>query len=190
MPKKLPAKAPPAKRVRVTSDLRFEEEDESWEDEGQEESQEEDEEIPTAGRKMPPPPPKAAHRELEKPFSPMQRSGKIPPAPKKSPPLFIKLDKYRDLVKDVAMLKSYALGLRDALDALADLQREMHEGVTVANKALDTFTAVISTLDSKLLKSDEMAEAEVEIPPEMDRYIKNVHDQIDKIRRDLKSITS
>ncbi|MCK5022980.1 MAG: hypothetical protein KAS04_02300, partial [Candidatus Aenigmarchaeota archaeon] len=47
-----------------------------------------------------------------------------------SPPLFIKVDKYRDIVKDIRDLKSHILNMRDALDVLGDMQKEVTNGIS------------------------------------------------------------
>jgi len=107
----------------------------------------------------------------------------------RSPPLFIKIDKYRELVKEIEKLKSYALGLRDAMDALAEVENELKQGLEVAQKALDTFNSIITILDSKLLRIQGIESDNVEIPIEMEDYVKNVHDQLEKIRHEIRTIS-
>ncbi|MEM5812590.1 MAG: hypothetical protein QXN71_01980 [Candidatus Aenigmatarchaeota archaeon] len=110
------------------------------------------------------------------------------------PPLFIKIDKYKELVQNLQRLKSYALNLRDALDALSDIEKELKTGIQLTQKALDDFNAIIALLDAKLVRlseGEEGGEVETAEPPErMDDYIKSVYDQIDKIRSELRTITS
>ena len=47
------------------------------------------------------------------------------------PPLFIKIEKYKEVIQSIQQLRAYALSLRDALDALAlaHLQRLLDEAV-------------------------------------------------------------
>ncbi|MBI4175601.1 MAG: hypothetical protein HY518_00200, partial [Candidatus Aenigmarchaeota archaeon] len=137
----------------------------------------------TAPKGMLPRPPQ------QKPYSAMAAMEKMPPPPKKSPPLFIKLDKYKDLVKDIQTLKSYSLSLRDALDALSDIEKELQEGLSVINRSLDTFTIILSAIDDKMLKTEDLTKGVTEAPEEIDRYIKGVHQQIEKIREELKAIS-
>ena len=108
-----------------------------------------------------------------------------------SPPLFIKVDKYGEVVKNVQRLKSFALGLRDALDALADIEKELSTGLTIANRALDNFNSTISILDSKLLRvaATGIDKTDVNIPDELDDYIKNVYEQMNKLKHELKTIS-
>lgn len=109
----------------------------------------------------------------------------------KYPPLFIRIDKYKEIIQNLRRLKSYALSLRDALDALNDIEKELRTGIDLTQKALDDFNAIISVMDAKLvrLSGSEEAEIEGEVPEHMDDYIKGVYDQISKIREELKTIS-
>jgi hypothetical protein len=108
------------------------------------------------------------------------------------PPLFIKIDKYKDIVQNLQRLKSYALSLRDALDALDDIEKELKTGIQITQKALDDFNAIIAVMDAKLIRltGGDEGEIEGEVPEHMDDYIKGVYDQIAKIRDELRTISS
>lgn len=106
-----------------------------------------------------------------------------------SPPLFIKVDKYNDVVENLGKLKSFALSLRDALDALADIEKELTTGISIAHKALDEFNTIISILDSKLTKMDSLDVGKHAGPKEMDSYVRNIYDQMDKIKQELKAVS-
>ncbi|MCX6814557.1 MAG: hypothetical protein NTY20_02835 [Candidatus Aenigmarchaeota archaeon] len=110
----------------------------------------------------------------------------------KYPPLFIRIDKYKELIQNLQRLKSYALSLRDALDALNDIEKELRTGIDLTQKALDDFNAIISVMDAKLIRlaGGEEGEIEGETPEHMDEYIKGVYDQISKIRDELRTISS
>jgi hypothetical protein len=105
-----------------------------------------------------------------------------------SPPVFIKIDKYSDIVKNLSRLKAYSMSLRDALDALADIEKELTTGISIAHKALDDFNTIISMLDSRLLRASSIKELEASGPEEMDKYIKGIYNQMDKIKEELKEI--
>ncbi len=109
--------------------------------------------------------------------------------PGKFPPIFVKLDKYKELITEIQKLKSYALGLRDALDALAEMEAELKAGISVAQRALDSFNTAINMIDSRFLKSQGIEPESLEIPAEMDNYIQNVHRQIEKIRHEIRSLS-
>ena len=105
-----------------------------------------------------------------------------------SPPVFIKIDKYTEIVKNLSRLKSYALSLRDALDALADIEKEITTGISIAHKALDDFNTTIAVLDSKLLRASAIKDMTVNEPDDVDNYIKGIYDQMDRIKAELRSL--
>jgi hypothetical protein len=105
-----------------------------------------------------------------------------------SPPVFIKVDKYTEIVRNLGRLKSYALSLRDALDALADIEKEITTGISIAHKALDDFNTTIAILDSKLLRASAIKDMTVNQPDDVDNYIKGIYDQMDKIKAELRSL--
>ncbi|RLI97758.1 MAG: hypothetical protein DRO99_02510 [Candidatus Aenigmatarchaeota archaeon] len=118
-----------------------------------------------------------------------QRHQAMPAGEHGSPPLFIKIDKYRELVQNLSELKSYSLSLRDALDALADIEKEISNGISVTQMALDKINHVISTLDAKLLRVGSESEADiVEMPKEMDNYVKNLYDNMERIKHELRTL--
>lgn len=108
------------------------------------------------------------------------------------PPVFIKIEKYGEVVKNVQRLKSFALGLRDALDALSDIEKELNTGLTLANRALDNFNTAISVLDTKFLRvaGTNVVDKDEKVPDELDTYVKDVYDQMSKLKHELKSISN
>lgn len=130
---------------------------------------------------------------------------KVPPAAprppmapvSKSPPLFIKVDKYRDIVKNIRNLKSYILNLRDAIDVLEDMQKEISNGINVAHKTLDELNIIISNLDSFFLRpqgvehdleEDEIPEPEMAGSGETGSQMKNVYTNLERLRAQLRAI--
>lgn len=107
----------------------------------------------------------------------------------KSPPLFIKIDKYRDVVNSLYKLKSYSLGLRDALDALADIEKELQKGLSITHQALDNFNTTIASLDSKITRISPQEVNSSPVEDEMEDYVKELHDQMERIRQELKSVS-
>jgi hypothetical protein len=123
--------------------------------------------------------------------------------PSGSPPLFIKVDKYRDVLRNIRNLRSYILNLRDALDVLEDIQKELANGVQIAQKAVDELNVILSSLDSFFLKPhtiehediDETEEEdyiprhpEARSPNEMETYVRDVYGELERLRSQLKSI--
>ena len=128
------------------------------------------------------------------PEPPRRPRERLQPAPSeaRTPPLFIKIDKYKEIVQNLQRLKSYALSLRDALDALDDIEKELKTGIQITQKALDDFNSMIAMMDSRLIRlseGEDGGEFESEAPENMDDYVKNVYDQIAKIRDELRTIS-
>jgi hypothetical protein len=153
--------------------------------------------IPAVPKPIPRP---ASERELpeapspEKPVPVERRTEKPMPRPgythpRSPPPLFIKIDKYQEVVDSLQKLKSLALGLRDALDALADIEKELTTGINISHKALDDFNTIISMLDSKLTRVGEIGTGKkTGITGEVDSYVRNIYSQMDKIKQELKNV--
>lgn len=108
-------------------------------------------------------------------------------AKKPSPPLFIKIDKYRELVQGIKDLRSHALSLRDALDAITDIEKELRNGISITQNSLDRFNSVITSIDTRLLRVGAEEEV-IEVPKEMDDYVKDLYDHVERIKHDLKVI--
>jgi len=114
-----------------------------------------------------------------------------------SPPLFIKVDKYRDIIKSIRDLRSYILNLRDALDVLRDMQKEVANGIEIAGKTLDELNEITSNLDSFFMKPQTIGgKAEDfgrpgigEEEEEARDSMKDVYGQLEKLRAQLRAIS-
>lgn len=103
-----------------------------------------------------------------------------------SPPLFIKIDRYNELARNISELKSHALSVRDALDALNDIEKEIKNAIDITQIGLDNVTSTIALIDTKLLKiGRDDSEEVMEIPREMDDYMKSLYDNMERIRHEL-----
>ena len=158
---------------------------------------------PAGGAQMLPPPPNAYDQEMpeEREKPPHKAVHSMPRAQPKtqgprsmlaeqggSPPLFIKIDKYRELIQSIKDMKSHALSLRDAMDALSDIEKELRNGINITHMALDRFNNVVATLDSKLMKVGAEEDV-VEVPQEMDEYVKDLYDHVERIKHELRTIS-
>ena len=123
----------------------------------------------------------------EGPVVPARDSSLVLAGKKESPPLFIKIDRYRELAQNIRELKSNALSLRDALDALSDIEKELKNGLNITQMALDRFNSVVSLIDSKILRVGSEEDV-VEVPREMDDYVKSLYDHVERIKHDLRTL--
>ncbi len=108
----------------------------------------------------------------------------------KTPPLFVKLEKYNEIIANIKTLKSYVLALRDALDALNDMEKELKRGFEVIQRAVDKINMVVANLDEKLLKLEGI-ERKISVEPskEIENYIKSLYEETEKIKEELKSLS-
>jgi len=114
------------------------------------------------------------------------------PQPAVSPPVFVKVDRYRELLDDIQKLRSYSLGLRDALDAMNEIEKEFKAAMTLTNKVLDKVNIIISSLDMKLLKKTGVSHGEepkIKPPEEVEGYLRGIYDQVEKLKAELQSIS-
>lgn len=168
---------------------------EEKEEEKPEEKQEKQEKEPgkpeeKPGPPSPPEPPPGAKAEKAEPIRMPDTGGaRETPEIHGSPPVFIKIDKYSDVAKNLQKLKSYAMALRDALDALSDMEKELSTGISIAHKALDDFNTTIAILDSKLLRASAIEDFDVEKAGDIEKYVKGIYDQMDKIKAELKDLS-
>jgi hypothetical protein len=133
-------------------------------------------------KKTPPPPP-------------LPPSTSKPPS-SKSPPLFIKVDKYRNIIKNIRDLKSHLLNLRDAIDVLEEMHKETMNGIEIAHKAIDELNTIIANLDSFFLRphgiehhmEEEMPEPGRMSSGEVEGYVRDVSTQLEKLRAQLRAI--
>ncbi len=111
------------------------------------------------------------------------------PASSRGPPLFIKIDKYREVVDSLHKLKTYALGLRDALEALNDVEKELQHGLSITHRALEKFSSTIAEIDAKMTRSSPGDAERSEPASEMNEYVSDLHEQMQRIKKDLGSIS-
>lgn len=114
------------------------------------------------------------------------------PSKKSSPPVFVKIERYRELLEDVQKLRSYSLGLRDALDAMAEIEKEFKTAMSLTNKVLDKVNIIISSLDMKLLQKTGPSldtSSPIKPPEEVENYVRGIYEQIEKLKSELQSIS-
>jgi hypothetical protein len=108
-----------------------------------------------------------------------------------SPPLFIKVEKYKDIVSQIQSLRSQSLTLRDALDALFEMEKEIKNGLDMAQKTLDNFNTTLLALDGMLIRSQGLdSTGPNQEARELEEYVKSVYKQVERLRSDMKTITA
>ena len=136
--------------------------------------------------------------EIERP--PRTRpAGPPEPGSGKSPPLFIKVDRYDEIVKNIRDLKSSILNLRDSLDVLEDMQKEIANGIEIAHRSIDELNSAITNLDSFFMRPQGIRHhmdediSPVGRPggsgrPPVEDEMRDVYGQVEKLRDQLKAM--
>ena len=91
--------------------------------------------------------PKAAKADFEKPvYEEAYTSGS------QGAPLFVKVDKYRDVLKDVHELKLYTAGIKQVLDLLHDIETIRTDANKVLRATVQRIEKTLVEVDSELLR--------------------------------------
>lgn len=109
--------------------------------------------------------------------------------PHKTAPLFIKVDRYQDVLDTIDGLKAQSVHLRDVVDAMHELQRQLGSGMDAIGKVIDNFSEILTGLDASLARVDESHSPD-DLPPahddDIEHYVKQVYDQVEKVDQQLK----
>ncbi|MBU3957576.1 MAG: hypothetical protein KKB25_00705 [Nanoarchaeota archaeon] len=77
--------------------------------------------------------------------------GKLPERPRFAP-LFVKIDRYREILNSIENLKSILLGVRDLLNLMQQLDRIKIESETLLNKNIQEVIMNISNMDKEFIR--------------------------------------
>lgn len=137
---------------------------------------------------------------LQRPPQPMQSGA---PASRgtgspEAPPLFIKVDRYDEIVKNIRDLKSSVLNLRDSLDVLEDIEKEIANGIGIAHRSIDELNSAITNLDSFFMRPQGVRHhMDEDLPargsggvgrPRVEDDMRDVYGQVEKLRAQLKAM--
>lgn len=128
---------------------------------------------------------------------PVQSQAAQPPQPQamaqaQSPPLFIKLDRYNDLVKNLQELRKYSREIKGALDNLTEVEKRLTRGLTASYRTLDSLDTIITMLNSHLNQGQSQVR---DIPAmtqaqkhDMEKYFSNIKTEIDRVKTELTTL--
>jgi hypothetical protein len=137
------------------------------------------------GKKVPEQP-KPPERQLTGPLpkSPGLTTPSLSTSP--SPPLFVKVEKYNDIVQNLQKLQSQTAGLKKTLDTLTEVEHRLHRSLEASYRTLDGLTTVISLIMGKLSQKSPIHSPEMKKSDNMiDGYFKGVSRELDKIKSEL-----
>lgn len=107
-------------------------------------------------------------------------------------PLFIKLDRYDELIKTIHALKNNYVALVDVIDVIIGVADEIKNGLNIVENILKDLNSKLADLDAKFMKPSAMEHAEkeekIENIDEIERYIREVSIRIEEIRKNLRKV--
>ncbi|MEM5797968.1 MAG: hypothetical protein QW703_00235 [Candidatus Aenigmatarchaeota archaeon] len=138
--------------------------------------------IPVAPR--PPLPPRPARPVLTPAVKEMPKPAE-PEIKGPAPPVFIKIDKYSDVVRNLNRLREGMINLRDALHMLSNAEKELQANIENVYRLLDKVADSLGFLDDVLLRAFKEKPAGRE---DLEGYVKELYNQIEKIKSQLRTV--
>lgn len=108
------------------------------------------------------------------------------------PPLFIKLEKYNDLVKNLQELRKYSKEIKETLDSLAEVEKRLTRGITASYRTLDSLDTIISVITMQFLARDKISMPSAALKAkseEIEKYFSTVREEISKVKTELSNVS-
>lgn len=120
--------------------------------------------------------------------------GKLPERPRFAP-LFIKIDRYQEILNSIENLKSILLGVRDLLNLMQQLDRIKIESETLLNKNIQEVILIISNMDKEFIRpkgvsvEDSVQDARDSMGYEkVGNYIGDLQRELDNLKSQLQTL--
>ncbi len=106
-------------------------------------------------------------------------------------PLFVKVDKYRDVLRDVHELKLYTAGIKQVLDLLHDIETIRVDANKVLRATVQRIEKTLTEVDSELLRPrgaimSEVAREDTEVR-HLEGSLTDLQKQLSDLKRELQS---
>ena len=111
----------------------------------------------------------------------------MPPPGKESPPLFVKVDKYNDILQSISDLKSYSAEIRQSIDMLSEVEQKLAKSLAASYRSLDALNTIISILMARLV-SQNRPEAKGMAQADIGHYFKDIHKEVERIKSELQTV--
>jgi chromosome segregation ATPase len=108
-------------------------------------------------------------------------------------PLFVKLDRYKKILDSIAELKSILEAVRNAFDALNELERLRSETVKSIQSTIEKVNKKMVSLDSEFIRPSGYEkgvseEIPIEAPESLKGTISDLRSQIERLKSELQDI--
>jgi hypothetical protein len=106
-------------------------------------------------------------------------------------PLFVKLERYGNILEAINEIKMTVLKIKNALTILSDLDNLRNENLKLIKDATDAMESRVGLLDSEFLKPSGLEE---KLPPEvyaegLEDVLDNLKTQVGQLKAELESIS-
>lgn len=109
--------------------------------------------------------------------------------PKNFAPLFIKIDKYKEVLQKVQKMKSIVNNLNRLVALQNTIEKARSDSIEAMRKNVDDFQQTIKTLDQELVRPQTMEPfIKDQTTQPVDTYTKDLEDEIAKLKEQLKNI--
>lgn len=109
------------------------------------------------------------------------------------PPLFIKLDRYREVISNLTQLKTLVVVVKNSLSTLSQLEKARTDTIEVIKKTLDKINEKLSALDNELVKPTGFTAAptpEYHEIQSVETSIASLRGQIEQLKAELQALSS
>ncbi len=116
--------------------------------------------------------------------------GKLPERPSFAP-LFVKIDRYQEVLNSIESLKSILLNVRDLLNLMQHLDRMRMESETLLQKNIQEIVASISNLDNEFVRPKGVQIEEHQPKIEFEKvgsYVGELQRELDNLKSQLQGL--
>lgn len=114
------------------------------------------------------------------------------PAKQNFAPLFVKIDRYRNILNALGQVRTAMVMIHNSFTALSELERARSDTLKVLEKALDRVEKKIANLDSELVKpagyATQMPSEEYADAATIETTIADLRGQIDQLKSELDQV--
>ncbi len=109
--------------------------------------------------------------------------------PKNFAPLFIKVEKYKEVLTKVQKMKSIVSNLNRLIILQDSIEKARSESIDAMKKNITDFQSTVQTLDQELVRPKQMEPFIKDTQTQsVDTYTNQIEDEVNKLKEQLKNI--
>jgi len=128
------------------------------------------------------------------PFTPVEQPKEVQAKQERpvSAPLFIKLDRYKQILNSLAELKTALIMIKNSFSVMNELEKLKNENLKMIENVIERIDKRISGLDSEFLRPsgyhEELPEEVYEVES-LGATLTDLRDQVNQLKAELESLT-